>query len=81
MTAVFNDNSLEFAPAPPAGLPLFIYKAVQDEVNPVADTDALSALFGGEMGPAFFGQVGNASRTPCTYNVSVWEEYNTIHQV
>jgi hypothetical protein len=41
VTAIFNNNSLEFAPAPPAGLPPFVYKAVQDEVSPVADTDAL----------------------------------------
>lgn len=39
--SIFNNNSLQYAPAAPSGLPLFVYKAVKDEVSPVADTDAL----------------------------------------
>ncbi|KAL1891097.1 hypothetical protein Sste5346_007923 [Sporothrix stenoceras] len=42
---IFANNSLEYAPAPPAGLPLFVYKAVKDEVSPIADTDDLITAY------------------------------------
>ncbi|CAK7207459.1 hypothetical protein SEUCBS139899_010269 [Sporothrix eucalyptigena] len=44
-TDVFNNNSLQYAPKAPAGVPLFVYKAVQDEVSPVTDTDDLVAAW------------------------------------
>ncbi|EPE07670.1 secretory lipase [Ophiostoma piceae UAMH 11346] len=39
--SILDENALLAAPAPPASIPLYIYKSLNDEISPIADTDKL----------------------------------------